>query len=47
MRLPFFYKKLYIMGGKPDGGYYKSMVELSRLYTNYKEFGAASIFDWT
>ena len=29
--------KLYIMGGKPDGGYYKSMVELSRLYTNYKD----------
>ena len=29
--------KLYIMGGKPDGGYYKSMVELSRPYTNYKD----------
>ncbi len=29
--------RLYVMGGKPDGSYYKSIVELNRLYYNYKE----------
>ncbi len=30
--------KLYILGGKPDGGsYYNSLIELSRLYNKYKD----------
>ena len=29
--------RYYIMGGKPEGTYYNSLTELSRLYRNYKE----------
>ena len=29
--------KLYMLGGAPDGGYYNSLTQLSRLYYNYKE----------
>ena len=29
--------RYYILGGKPEGSYYNSLTELSRLYRNYKE----------
>lgn len=29
--------RYYILGGKPNGSYYNSLTELSRLYRNYKE----------
>lgn len=29
--------RYYILGGKPEGTYYNSLTELSRLYRNYKE----------
>jgi len=28
--------KLYVMGGKPEGSYYNAIVQLTRLYSNYK-----------